>query len=1445
MTVCAGTVVTYTATGCEGGTIKWSNGDTGASITKTIVADLWVMATCTIDGCTSDFSKTIDYIVGTPGTPTISVDKPTACAGETVTLTASGCNGGQYIWSDDKTTGSTLSFVIGSADVSYRVKCKVAACEGAYSAMTTIKSGTPNAPIISIAGNGTATVTSTTACFGSPVTLVAQGCPAGSYVTWSNNQVGASITVSLAANQVFTAQCCTSTSCKSAPSNAVSVTVLPKITAPKVVDKTNACPMNTVNLTTAVTSQVSTPGGLFEFYSDASLKSKLTDMNVGTGTYYAVEKTTDGCYSLPVAIHVMITTCTEIAPCDPQNPATADAGADATVCAAKSYQLAGVIGGAGKTAHWSTSGTGTFSNPFAANATYTASAEDVLAGRVTLTLTSMSNNTACTTAKDELVLTIDGVKSTPIVQVVGSTNLCYGDSVKLTAPAGATGYMWSNGARTASIFVKNSGDYTVQLMNAGGCSSVASEKVTVTVANPAAMPLVSNLRNTCPSVVANLTSALSATTAGSTYEYRIGAPVWSKQISRPDSVGAGTYFVFERSAAGCVSAPARVMVNIINCAADTISNDLAIEKTASLAVVNNGQPVTYTIKVTNNGTHTAKNIDIRDVLPAGIDLMTDGTLNYTVSNGTITKRIDSLMAGASASIVFQARVTKKGEITNMAEITYADQKDPNLANNKASVTVTNSTSAMPSMIGLAKAVLGAPVAVGDSLINVSYRFVATNFGDDTLRKVHVTDDLAFAFVPNTVESATVKMGPGSTLMPSALFTGRAGMMEMLDSASFIAPHKSQIFTLDVVVKRAAGNTQMSFDNYATATAHNSLTMVSDISVNGGESDPDGDGDPTNNTSASSFTLGATQPQGPSIGLALAVTKVTSDGDDTYTITYKATIKNFGDVDLTGISLVDSLNKTFAAPISYAVTETKVGAGSSLVLNTTFDGNTSANLLDAASSLLAGQQDTVLIVVKVKLDGTNKGPFFSSATTTGTVMGTSQTVSDISNNGLDPMPEGATSTPVRFDLPDGLIGVAKSVGKPVEVSAGVFDIPYTIMVKNCGTVPLTKVQVVDNLSETFGNGALIVSNTLAVSATGGLTPNPNYTGQGMVTNMLIDSMSTLQPGEIRSLMFTVQVDARNADSLTFYNTAKATAQTPDATVVEDQSTAGTNDDPDNDLDPRNNSAPTPISLNSVNTGSSIGIAMAVRDTARLSDGTFNVTYQIVVKNYGTETLRNVIVSDTLSKVFNSLTGSSFKVVSPPVSIASGSTLKLNPNFNGDSNTFIVLGDSTSTLAAGQTDSLLIVVNVATDGSTVTFLNSAYAEALGSRGYVRDISTSGLNPDLNGNGNPTDANEREATALNLPATSSTLFIPEGFSPNGDGVNDLFVIRGTGGNTISLEVYNRWGNLVYKNDDYRNDWNGRANTGILVDGDADGLPVGTYFYKINLSDGRQFVRYMTINR
>jgi len=87
---------------------------------------------------------------------------------------------------------------------------------------------------------------------------------------------------------------------------------------------------------------------------------------------------------------------------------------------------------------------------------------------------------------------------------------------------------------------------------------------------------------------------------------------------------------------------------------------------------------------------------------------------------------------------------------------------------------------------------------------------------------------------------------------------------------------------------------------------------------------------------------------------------------------------------------------------------------------------------------------------------------------------------------------------------------------------------------------------------------------------------------------------------------------------------------------------------------------------------------------------------------------------------------------------------------------------------------------------------------------------------------------------------------FSPNGDGVNDTLVInciQNYPNNTI--EIYNRWGNIVYKKTEYNNDWSGISN-GRATLNESDKLPTGTYYYVLNLGDGsKPKVGWLYINR
>lgn len=81
-----------------------------------------------------------------------------------------------------------------------------------------------------------------------------------------------------------------------------------------------------------------------------------------------------------------------------------------------------------------------------------------------------------------------------------------------------------------------------------------------------------------------------------------------------------------------------------------------------------------------------------------------------------------------------------------------------------------------------------------------------------------------------------------------------------------------------------------------------------------------------------------------------------------------------------------------------------------------------------------------------------------------------------------------------------------------------------------------------------------------------------------------------------------------------------------------------------------------------------------------------------------------------------------------------------------------------------------------------------------------------------------------------------IPEGFSPNGDGINDTFEIQGLDGiSGASLQIFNRWGGVIFESSNYV--------PGQFWDGDDS--PDGTYFYVLKLPNANPISGSVTIAR
>jgi gliding motility-associated-like protein len=121
-----------------------------------------------------------------------------------------------------------------------------------------------------------------------------------------------------------------------------------------------------------------------------------------------------------------------------------------------------------------------------------------------------------------------------------------------------------------------------------------------------------------------------------------------------------------------------------------------------------------------------------------------------------------------------------------------------------------------------------------------------------------------------------------------------------------------------------------------------------------------------------------------------------------------------------------------------------------------------------------------------------------------------------------------------------------------------------------------------------------------------------------------------------------------------------------------------------------------------------------------------------------------------------------------------------------------------------------------------------------------STQGVNMITSGLGRAlvnTQANEAWFTKYAVSGIG--LMIPNLFTPNGDGTNDVFEIRGIEQFAANdLVIVNRWGNEVFKQTNYRNTWTGQ------------GLNEGTYYYVLRVKESLNgnwqiFKGYITLIR
>jgi gliding motility-associated-like protein len=95
--------------------------------------------------------------------------------------------------------------------------------------------------------------------------------------------------------------------------------------------------------------------------------------------------------------------------------------------------------------------------------------------------------------------------------------------------------------------------------------------------------------------------------------------------------------------------------------------------------------------------------------------------------------------------------------------------------------------------------------------------------------------------------------------------------------------------------------------------------------------------------------------------------------------------------------------------------------------------------------------------------------------------------------------------------------------------------------------------------------------------------------------------------------------------------------------------------------------------------------------------------------------------------------------------------------------------------------------------------------------------------------------DTAAVNIEVIGqSTILIPNVFTPNNDGSNDVFTVDGTNLESVEGQIFNRWGQKLYEWNSVKGSWDGRTQAGTEV-------PDGTYFYIIKAKgmDGEEYFK------
>ena len=1044
----------------------------------------------------------------------------------------------------------------------------------------------------------------------------------------------------------------------------------------------------------------------------------------------------------------------------------------------------------------------------------------------------------CTNNKTSTVT----VNPTPTV-VVTNTSICNGSSVTLSA-SGATTYSWNTGATTSSITVSPASS-TVYTVTGTTNACVNTQTVSVSV-NPIPTTTASTTGTlTCSSLSVTLNSTL----AGVNYTWTApsGGSVATANAQNTSASGApGTYTLFVQSAAGCsystttsvtqnTTVPSSVSAGpnqTLTCSSASVTLTGSVGTPTNATVLWTGANVcgtptnyttsacgagVYTLTATNpsNGCKATSTVQVFGSAGAPIVINNPVTNSITCTNTVVTVSIttasfpvsyqwsgigivgtttlSSISVTQGGTFNYTVTNTASGCTTQNNQVVIQNTTIPTTtASVTGTITCTTSTVNLNSTLGSMNYTWTAPAGSSVSSGVNSQNAVGSGPGTYSLLVIDPSNGCSFNTTTTASQNTAIPTTTASVTGTITCSTPTVNLNSTLGSMNYTwtAPAGSSVLSgtnTQNAIGAGAGNYSLTVVNPSNGCTYTTaVTATQDIAV------------PTLTLSPMTYTL-------PCSSFTVQLTATTTNTNVSYSWTTNGSLSN----------------TTIANPIA-----TGSGTYNVIVTNTVNGCQTSKT---ATISPSAGAPTLSISSTSLVLDCNN-----TSKSVTVTSMPNANV---IYHWNVTPFSASTDSSQATFNSPNTYIctvtNTVTNCSTPIQVVVTSNTVVPTIQISNPQVLTCSNPSV--TISTTVSPSctyAWAMNGNPFIQSTGTFTTNTAgiYNVTVTATNGCTNSATTSVTSNTNVPVATINATSTNSTiNCLFPTVTLSVSVNPTASYSYTWSTLG------------NNSTITASIAgvySVVVTNTSTGCSAFAQYTVSSNTVVPNISATNTIIPCGSNSVNIVSTSSSTNTISYSWSTSNGTIITNNVSTAVvGSagiyTVTATDATNGCTNTAtasVIQNGINAVFSANPTSGTApLLVNFTNQSTGAT----SYAWTFGD---LTNNTSTATNPNHTYNTTGTHVVTLVASngLCNATATISievfenaTLIIPNVFTPNGDGINDIFKITSTGIKDLTCDIFNRWGTRLYTINSVNDSWNGSNN------------PDGTYFFVLKATgfDGKEF--------